>query len=54
MIGVDNIMFGSDYPHRESTWPRSRQVLSEILSECTDEEKQKIGYTNAAKLYGFN
>ena len=54
VIGVDNIMFGSDYPHRESTWPRSRQVLNDILSDCTDEEKEKIGYSNAARLYGFN
>ena len=54
VIGVENILFGSDYPHRESTWPRSRQILSDVLSDCTDEEKHKIGYLNAAQLYDFN
>ena len=54
VIGVENILFGSDYPHRESTWPRSRQVLTDVLSDCTEEEKHKISYLNAARLYGFN
>src|SRR5436309_531160 len=31
-IGVDNMMWGSDYPHSESTFPRSRKILAEILA----------------------
>ena len=27
----DNMMWGSDYPHSESTFPRSRKILAEIL-----------------------
>jgi hypothetical protein len=27
IIGVDNMMWGSDYPHSESTFPESRKVL---------------------------
>jgi predicted TIM-barrel fold metal-dependent hydrolase len=30
-IGVDNMLWGSDYPHAESTWPRSRDFLDRIL-----------------------
>ena len=51
IIGVDNIMWGSDYPHPESTFPRSRQILEEILSDCTDQEKAKIVGGNAARIY---
>jgi predicted TIM-barrel fold metal-dependent hydrolase len=51
MIGVDNIMWGSDYPHPESTFPRSRQILEEILSDCTEQEKSKIVGGNAARIY---
>jgi predicted TIM-barrel fold metal-dependent hydrolase len=29
-IGVDNMMWGSDYPHSESTFPQSRKILAEI------------------------
>ncbi|HEU0155630.1 MAG TPA: amidohydrolase family protein, partial [Stellaceae bacterium] len=32
LIGADNMMWGSDYPHSESTFPQSRRVLSEILA----------------------
>jgi hypothetical protein len=29
--GVDNMMWGSDYPHSESTFPGSRRILVKIL-----------------------
>ena len=53
-IGVDNLAWGSDYPHAEGTFPRSRQILEEILGDCTDEEKAKIAGGNIAKIYHLN
>ena len=50
-IGVDNILWGSDYPHIESTFPKSREILDDILRDCTEEEKQKIVGGNAARIY---
>ena len=51
VIGVDNLQWGSDYPHQESTFPRSRQILDQILADCTEEEKAKIAGGNAARIY---
>ena len=51
IIGVDNLLWGSDYPHRESTFPRSQQILDEILADCTEEEKAKIAGGNTARIY---
>ena len=51
IIGVDKLQWGSDYPHQESTFPRSRQILDEILVDCTEEEKAKIAGGNAARVY---
>ena len=51
IIGVDNLLWGSDYPHPESTFPQSRQILAEVLRECTDEEQAKIAGRNAARIY---
>ena len=51
IIGVDSLQWGSDYPHQESTFPRSREVLEEILAGCTEEEKAKIAGGNAARIY---
>ena len=45
------MMWGSDYPHIESTFPRSRQILERVLSDCTEEEKAKIAGGNAARVY---
>ena len=54
LIGVDSLMWGGDYPHPESTFPRSRQIIDEILMECTEEEKAKITGENAARVYNLN
>ena len=48
---MDAILWGSDYPHQESTFPRSQEILEDILSECTEEEKAKIAGGNAARVY---
>ena len=50
-IGVDNLQWGSDYPHFESTFPRSQEILEEILVDCTEEEKAKIAGGNTARVY---
>jgi predicted TIM-barrel fold metal-dependent hydrolase len=54
IIGVDNLLWGSDYPHVESTFPRSRQIIEQILKDCTEEEKAKIAGGNAARIYRLN
>ena len=51
IIGVDCLQWGSDYPHIESTFPRSREILEDILLDCTEEEKAKIAGGNAARVY---
>ena len=51
IIGVDNLTWGSDYPHQESTFPKSREIIEEILADCTEEEKVKIVGGNAARVY---
>ena len=53
LIGVDNLQWGSDYPHRESTFPRSREILETILADCTEEEKAMIAGGNAARVYNL-
>ncbi len=54
IIGVDNLLWGSDYPHQESTFPRSRQIVEEILADCTEEERAKIAGGNAVRIYNLD
>ena len=46
-------MWSSDYPHTDSTWPRSRESIAHDLEGVADADRRKMTCTNAAKLYGF-
>jgi predicted TIM-barrel fold metal-dependent hydrolase len=54
VIGVDNMMWGSDYPHSESTFPQSRKILAEILAGVPEDEQAKIAGGNTARVYRFD
>ena len=54
VIGVDSLMWGSDYPHNEGTFPHSREVIERTFKDIPEEEKRKIVGENAAKLYGLS
>jgi amidohydrolase family protein len=47
-------MWGSDYPHSESTFPRSREILAEILAGVPDDEQARIAGGTTARVYGFD
>jgi predicted TIM-barrel fold metal-dependent hydrolase len=53
-VGVDNLLWGSDYPHGESTFPKSREIVADILKGVPEDEQAKIAGGNSARLYGFN
>ena len=54
VIGVDSMMWGSDYPHSESTFPKSLEILDQILDGVPQEERDKIVGGNVARLYNFD
>jgi predicted TIM-barrel fold metal-dependent hydrolase len=53
-IGTDTLMFGSDYPHAESTWPNSQEFLQNMLGDFPEPERRKLVCDNVARLYGFH
>jgi predicted TIM-barrel fold metal-dependent hydrolase len=53
LIGVDNIMFESDYPHSDSNWPSSRVVLEKMLANVPDDIARKIAEDNARRVFNF-
>ena len=50
LIGEDNIMWGSDYPHPDLLWPASHSVLAENLAAFSPSVRRKIVCDNAARL----
>lgn len=53
-IGVDNIMFETDYPHQDGTFPRSREVATELFGHLDQESVTKIARGNAIRLLGLD
>ena len=53
-IGVNNIMWGSDYPHQDGVFPDSRKAIQEGLGHLPEDVLRKIVCENAARVYKFN
>lgn len=53
VVGVANLMWGNDYPHGESTFPRSREIVAESLAGIPEAEVAAMTCGNVAALYGF-
>lgn len=49
--GVETLMWASDYPHTDSTWPYSRKVVDELFADVPEDERKMITSQNAARLY---
>ncbi|MGE0822057.1 MAG: amidohydrolase family protein [Candidatus Binatia bacterium] len=52
-IGIDTLLWGNDFPHSESTWPRSREFLQNMFTGVPDEDVRKMTCDNTARLFGF-
>lgn len=54
LIGTDKVMWGSDYPHSEGTFPFSSEALSKTYAGVDPADVQQMLAGNAAELYGFD
>ncbi len=52
-VGIDNLMWGSDFPHPDGVWPDSQEFLNKELGHLPAPVRCKIVCENAARLYGF-
>jgi predicted TIM-barrel fold metal-dependent hydrolase len=53
VVGEDNVMIETDYPHSDTTWPHSIKLAHERLHGLPDEVQYKILRGNAERLYRF-
>jgi predicted TIM-barrel fold metal-dependent hydrolase len=53
LIGEDNVMWGSDYPHPDGIWPDSLKWIDVDLQGVDAAVRRKITCENAGKLYGL-
>lgn len=53
-VGVERIMWGSDFPHREGCWPWSHEHLRLAFADVDSDEVAAMVGGNAARVYGFD
>jgi predicted TIM-barrel fold metal-dependent hydrolase len=53
-IGLDKLMWGTDYPHLEGTWPNTMKSLRETFAGYPEDEIRALLGSNAARVYGFD
>jgi predicted TIM-barrel fold metal-dependent hydrolase len=50
-LGINNIMWSSDYPHPVSSWPRSRETVDELFADASPHDRELVVSGNAARVW---
>ncbi len=53
-IGIDRILYGTDYPHLEGTWPNTPKRLRATFAGYSDQDTRALLGTNALTVYAFD
>lgn len=53
-VGVDNVLFETDYPHQDGTWPQSREAAALQFGHLPQDQIDKIARGNAITLLGLD
>ena len=53
VVGEDRVMWASDYPHADSTWPESQKAIEASFKDVPARARQRILCDNARDLYGL-
>ena len=52
-MGVESLMWGSDYPHADGVWPESSKYIAEQFGHLPADVTRKITCDNAGRFYGL-
>ncbi len=50
-IGIDRVMWSTDFPHVECAWPESLKLIDETFTNVTEEQRWKITAGNAIEYF---
>lgn len=53
LVNPERLMWANDFPHSDSTWPRSQALLAEHTGNLTPRQLDQVLHDNCAALYGL-
>jgi predicted TIM-barrel fold metal-dependent hydrolase len=53
-IGLDNLMWGSDFPHSVGTFPDTKEILRELFEDVPEDEKRQVLVENPCDFFGLD
>jgi len=51
LCNIRRLMWANDFPHSDSTWPNSREILAKHAAHLTEDERNLVLHDNVAELY---
>jgi predicted TIM-barrel fold metal-dependent hydrolase len=52
-LNLDHVMWATDFPHGDGTYPNSRRIADEVTVGMTPEQKRGVVEANVRSLYGL-
>lgn len=53
-VGVDNMLWSSDYPHHGNDWPYSRKTINDTMGHIAEQERARIISGNAVRVFNLD
>jgi predicted TIM-barrel fold metal-dependent hydrolase len=53
-LNLDNVMWESDFPHSDSSWPQAPESLAGMLADLDTDTVERITHRNAVEHFGFD
>ena len=53
MLNTERLMWANDFPHSDSTWPWSQEILARHTQGLTEHERNRICFDNVRDLYNL-
>jgi predicted TIM-barrel fold metal-dependent hydrolase len=53
VIGVENMLWSTDFPHPVTSWPNSQRIIEEQFAGVPADERELILSGNAARVWGL-
>ena len=51
---MKRVMWATDFPHSDGTYPNTEKIMQDVTSQMNAEEKKNVLYANVAELYGLS